>query len=99
MRKAIRPSAAGCILWLVSRALIAAPAGVDAYPETSDPCRHHLHALVAYLKETAALEDKRLSAEWREDGSVVIRCSDFSQYMWCEDHELHIRFGDPIPMD
>lgn len=68
----------------------------DGFPDAFDPCRHHLHTLVAYLKETAQLEGKHFSAEWRQDGSVVIRCTGFSQYIWCDDGEFHIRFGDPI---
>ena len=99
MRKGIQSLIAGWAFGLASQAMSTAHFEADEFADDFNPCRHHLNTLVAYLKETAQLEGKRCSAEWRPDGSVVIRCSDFSQYMWCHDGELHVRFGDPILSD
>ncbi len=62
----------------------------------SDSCHSHLHALVAHLEETAKLEGRRLAIKWQRDGSVIVHCFDFSQYIWCQDGELHIEFADPV---
>lgn len=99
MRKGIQSIVAGCVFGFASQAMGTAHPEADELPEISDPCRIHLQALVARLKETAVLEGRSFSAEWQKDGSVVIHCSDFSQYMWCQDDELHIRFGGPILRD
>ena len=96
MPRGIQSIVAGCAFALASQTMSIAHSESDSFPDAFDPCRHHLRTLVAYLRETEQLEDQPFSVEWRQDCSVVIRCRDFSQYMWCDDGELHIRFGDPI---
>ena len=97
MRKGIRTIFTGCALGLASQTLGTMDSGDGGHLVGFDSCHGHLHALVDYLQETAQLEGKTLAVEWRDDGTAVVRCSDFSQYIWCEDGEMHIEFGDPVP--
>ena len=87
----------GFTLGLASQATGTLGSGDDSHFLESDSCHSHLHALVAHLEETARLEGRALVVEWRRDGSVIVRCPDFSQNLWCQDGELHIEFNDPVP--
>jgi len=97
MRNGIRFAAMTCALWVTQQATGSAPSETVAVPETSAPCRQNLHDLVRYLVETAAVEGRQCSVEWQKDGSAIIRYSDFSQVLWCQHGEMHIRFDDPDP--
>ena len=97
MRKGIWTTVAGCLLGLASQAVGATHSGDTSHLVEPNSCRTHLHALVAYLKETAQLEGRMLIVEWHRDNSVVLRCTEFRQHMWCQDEELHIEYSDVVP--
>jgi len=97
MRKGIRTIIIGFALSFASQATGTVDSGDGGHMAESDSCHSHLHALVDYLEETAQLEGKTLAVEWRDDGTAVVHCSDFSQYIWCDDGEMHIQFRDPAP--
>ena len=86
---------AGWILGFASKGISAVHSESFESPESFDPCRHHMHALISYLKETAELEGKVFAVEWQADGSAMVHCTDSTQYMWCQDGELHIRLEEP----
>jgi hypothetical protein len=86
---------AGWVLGFASKGRSAVPSESAESPESFDPCRHHMHALISYMKETAELEGKEFAVEWQADGSAMVRCTDSTQYMWCQDGELHIRLEQP----
>ena len=69
---------------------------VYGHPVEVDSCHAQLQTLVTYLKETAFLEGRTLTVEWRHDGAVVLRSIDFVQHMWCEGEEMHIDFDEPM---
>ena len=94
-----RPRAvvAGCILAFTSQTMSAAFEGAGAFHEIADSCRRGLRDLVAHLAEAALLEGHSCRAKRRDNGDVVILCSDYSQFLWCQEGELHIRYDEPIP--
>ena len=96
MRKGFRTIIAGCALALASHAMGIMESEQGEPLDANKTCLGHLHTLVAYLRETARLEGKMLVVEWHRDGSVILRCADFTQHMWCQDQELHIEFGDAL---
>ena len=94
MRKGVQGFITGCALGLASQAIATAGSAGSGHLIEPGSCHSHIHALVAYLEETARLEGSMLVVEWRRDGSVVLRRADFTQHLWCQDEELHIEFGD-----
>lgn len=64
----------------------------DAEAETNafESCSSNLRGLVAYLEETAQLEGRSITTEWRPDGSVVLHYEGFAQHMWRDGGVMHI---------
>jgi hypothetical protein len=97
MKKGIRAIIAGCALGLASQGMGTLDSGDSDHVINPESCHGHLHTLVTYLQETALLEGRQIIVEWQHDGSVTLRCADFTQHMWCQDEELHIEYGDAVP--
>lgn len=97
MRKGIRKIVAVCFLGLAAQAMGTIDSEGSDHMIAPGSCHCHLHALVAYLKETAQLEGSMLVVEWRLDGSVVLHREDFTQRLWCDGEALHIDFSDTWP--
>ena len=96
MRKGIRAIGIGLALGLACQVTGTMDPGDGSHLLQSDSCRRHLHALVAYHRETAGSEGRTLVVEWQHDASVTLRWKDLVQHMWCQHGELHIDFSEPL---
>jgi len=91
----MRAITAGCALGITYQAMGISHVEEDDHFNGVDSYRAHLYALVVHLEEKAQLEGKPLLVKWRHDGSVMVRCADFIQRMWCQAGELHIDYNEP----
>lgn len=82
-RNGIRLTCAFYAFVLSSQAVSVPGPQVADLPQVYDDCHRHLHGLVAYLNEVAEVEGQSFSAHWQQDGCVVIRYTEFLQFMGC----------------